>query len=88
MVHVTVDVPYRMPGNVIKHVPVEFSVHQNRENVWAIPLCDEILRRMAGLPDKILLKPGPEISIMQPAGRDSVVVEIVSKLHPGENRFY
>lgn len=48
---VSVAVPYRKPGNVIEHLPVQFEVFYNGSKLSAVPFCNENVRRLTALPE-------------------------------------
>lgn len=78
--HVMVDVPYRLPGNVVKHYPVEFQVHTSRAMMWAIPLCNEIVKRMTALPEKIVVSLEKGKPVLLPADKGTIKEELVSAI--------
>ena len=47
---ISLPVAYRMPGNVVEHIDVEFEVEQTMNYFRVSPLCDEVRRRLTGLP--------------------------------------
>ena len=50
---VTVNVPYRQPGNVIKHIQVVFTIWKNGNYFKAFALCNEETQRILNLPDAL-----------------------------------
>lgn len=53
---VIVNVAYRQPGNVVKHIPVVFTVWKNGNYFKAFPLCNEEIQRILNLPDALRFK--------------------------------
>jgi hypothetical protein len=53
---VLVNVPYRQPGNVVKHIPVVFTVWKNGIYFKAFALCNEETQRILNLPDALLFQ--------------------------------
>ena len=47
---IILPVAYRMPGNVVEHTDVQFKVDQTMNYFRITPLCDEVRRRLTGLP--------------------------------------
>lgn len=78
--HVHVDVPYRLPGNVVKHIPVEFQVHTSGNTMWAIPLCDEIIKRMTGLPERVVVRLENGKPVLSPADKGTIREELVTTI--------
>src|SRR4051794_12742776 len=50
---VAVNVPYRQPGNVIKHIKVVFTIWKNGNHFKAFALCSEDIQRILDLPDAL-----------------------------------
>ena len=50
---ILVNVPYRQPGNVVKHIPVVFTVWKNGNYFKAFALCNEETQRILNLPDAL-----------------------------------
>ena len=78
--HVMVDVPYRLPGNVVKHYPVEFQVHTSGNMLWAIPLCNEIVKCMTALPEKIVVSLENGKPVLRPTDRGTIKEELISTI--------
>lgn len=49
--NITVKVPFREPGNIIEHTPVEFEVWRNETHFKVLPVCIEETKRIADLPE-------------------------------------
>ena len=78
--HVRVDVPYRLPGNVVKHFPVEFQVHTSGNSMWAIPLCNEIIKRMTALPERVVIRLENGKPVLLPADKGTIKEELVTAI--------
>ena len=50
---IAINVPYRQPGNVIKHMQVLFTIWKNGNYFKAFALCSEETQRILNLPDAL-----------------------------------
>ncbi len=77
---VLVNVPYRQPGNVVKHIPVVFTVWKHGNYFKAFALCNEETQRILNLPDALTfqLKHGKATALKQAYER--IVWEIAEEL--------
>jgi hypothetical protein len=55
-VKVVVEVPYRKPGNVIEHLPIEFEIFQMNNHLTAVPRCSEEIMRLINIGKTIRFK--------------------------------
>ena len=53
---IVTNVPYRQPGNVIKHIQVVFTIWKTGNNFKAFALCSEEIQRILNLPDALSFK--------------------------------
>jgi hypothetical protein len=62
---VTIDVPYKSSGGVIRQNPVEFEVFESGDHYSLKPCLDEAGRQLANLPEELLfvLEDGKPVSL-------------------------
>ena len=51
---VVAEVPYRLPGNVIRHFTIEFKVLKKANHYVAFPICDDAKCRLTHLPHNLI----------------------------------
>ena len=78
--HLTIMVPYRKPGNVIEHLPVDFSVHQYGAKFKAFPLCDDVVIRFTNLPAVIEFEWQEDVPVLPKYDFTEGIKEIARKL--------
>jgi hypothetical protein len=52
--NVNISLPYKSPGNIIRHNAVSFDVYSEAGYYKAVPLLNEDERRIANLPNELL----------------------------------
>ena len=50
---INISVPYKGPGNIIRHNPVSFEVYTEDDHYKAVPVLNEDQRRIANLPPEL-----------------------------------
>ncbi len=60
---VTIEVPMRSAGNVVKNEPVKFEVFKDNALFKAVPLCNDEQKRLATLKDEILFSFRPDKAV-------------------------
>src|SRR5436305_12360585 len=77
---VLVNVPYRQPGNVVKHIPVVFTVWKNGNSFKAFALCSEEIQRILNLPDALPFRLKYDKPTALKQTYDGIVREIAEEL--------
>ena len=54
IITVVAEVPYRLPGNVIRHFTIEFKVLKKANHYVAFPICDDAKCRLTHLPHNLI----------------------------------
>ena len=80
---VTINVPYKGAGNVIRQKEVAFDVYQDQEQYSLKPVLTEAERRLANLPENIDFQLQNSIPVSMKGIKDGnlhVIKDVVNKL--------
>ena len=77
---ITLPVAYRMPGNVLEYVEIEFEIHQTSNYFRVVTLCDEVKMRLTGLPASFNFEVMKGKIVMQKPGMINVALDIIKKI--------
>jgi hypothetical protein len=77
---IILPVAYRMPGNVVEHTDVQFKVDQTINHFRVTPLCDEVRRRLTGLPTSFSFEVIKGKAVTRNKSLFDLVQDIIKKL--------
>lgn len=80
-VNVMVNVPYRLPGNIVAYMPVEFEVLKDGDYCKAKPVCSDAKKRLINLPSALEFQVFSGKVVMARKVHEDVAYAIVRELN-------
>jgi hypothetical protein len=71
--NVAVAVSFRKPGNVVSHFNVDFEIFNEGDSYKAVPVFDQVTKRLVNLPDVLLFSINDGVLISESKHKDLIV---------------